>query len=229
VKKNKLFSKGFTMIEMLVVVIIIALVASIGTSAYRNQQAHVRHTDSIVKVLSMIKQARNYAVSSRSIYDRDLCEGVESYVPEEGYGVYISRSDDAGMSRIVLFANTEADDESEANQYDEIVGAPCVSDLIEEEYFLPGETELIGLSVDKAIPNHTPISYMGGATDDEAVIIFRPPIADTTLAVNNPVPGPLFTLSDLYLQFGRVAADVSISSQYIHINSIAGFPEVEQE
>jgi len=204
--------------EMLVVIIIIAIVSTIGTNTYKSQRKQVIYNDSVFKILSMIKQARNYAVTSRPVYDPFL---EESLVPAEGYGVYISRSDVPGETRVVLFANTAASDEISASQFDE---NQTTDDIIEEEYLLHKDTALAGLSIDLAEPVHTVI---GGGTDSEAVIIYRPPLADATLAVNDygTFTG-LEILNDLYLEFRRYEVPEEIPSMYIHINRLAGFPEI---
>lgn len=210
--------------ELLVVVIIIMLVMSIGGNAYRDQQKHVSYNDAVLKVVNLIKTARNYAVTSRSVYDDCEDEADRVYVPEEGYGVYIFRSDTPGESRAVLFANTEKDNEVEANQFDEIYGSPCASDMIEEDFTIPVDASLLSLSIDKVLP-------IGGNNANEAVIIFRPPLADATIAVNDHLPtiDLLTFLDDLYLQFRRPESPVSVPSMYIHFNHIAGFPEIEKE
>ena len=208
--------------ELLIVVIIITLVMSIAANTYRDQRKHVRYNDAILKVNELIKTARNYAVTSRSVHDP--CEvGNEDYVPEEGYGVYISRSDAPDSFRVVLFANTEKDDEVEINQFDNL-GVSCANDLILEDITISGDdANLAELSIDK---NHTSI---GGGTDDEAVILFRPPLAEAGIFVNDhPAIGSLTALNDLYLRFRRPNVS-SASSRYIHFNRIAGFPEIETE
>ncbi len=205
------------MIELLIVIVIISIVASIGTGAFKSQRQHVIYNDSLLKVINLIKTARNYTVISRSTYD-ECSVGNESYVPAEGYGVYISRSDQLDESRVVLFANTKADTDKEANQFDEFA-APC-PDNVEEEYYLPIDTKLLGLSTDK-------ITSIGGDSPDEAVIIFRAPLAETTLVVNDHAPS-LTYLDDLYLEFTRTETEVAVSSQYVHVNRIAGFPEIER-
>ena len=213
------------MIEMMVVIIIITIVASIGTNTYQAQRKQVRYNDSILQVLTMIKQARNYAVTSRAVYD--TCQvGSESYIPPEGYGVYIERSTTPGQSRVVLFANTQVDDAIELNQYEEELD-PCDSDLKEDEYILPLDTVLNDLLTDLTGP--TPLDSNTNADENEAVIIFRPPLSDVTLAANDhPLTENQLTLpDDLYLEFRRAESAVGIPSQYIHINRIAGFPEIE--
>lgn len=225
-KQNKHFPKGLTLMELLVVVVIISLVMAIGGNTYRNQQKQVVYNDSVFKVLEMIKTARNYAVTSRSVFDP--CEPLpedQVYVPEEGYGVYFQRRDLPEQSRVVLFANIQAEDEGEANRYDET--ADCTtSDLIEEEFPIPFDAELTGLSVD-GTPTHTPI---GGGTNDEVAIVFRPPLAEASITVNDIAPpGALTFLTDLYIQFRRPESPPSTPSQYIYFNRIAGFPEIQKE
>jgi len=135
VKTNRFKTKGtprragFTVMELLVVIIIIAIVASIGANNFKSQRSMVRYNDSILKVMELIKTARNYAVSSRPYYDPIL---KESFVPPEGYGVYVERSETPGMSRVVLFANTDDpinDSIKDRNQYD-------ADDLFEERPLL---------------------------------------------------------------------------------------------
>ncbi len=224
-KNNRLFPKGFSLIELLVVVMIILLVLSIGGNTYRSQRKHVAFTDSVAKVNNMIKLARDYTVTSRSAYDTTGCRpvGEEAFIPEEGYGIYISQSDTLGESRIVLFANTQADNDSELNQFNEGTGCGPY-DFIEEEYLLPPEVDFVGLATDKL-----GTSIGGYMTDNEAIIIFSPPLADATITAGNtfsPDPTDMVYLDDLYMRFRRPD---SASSIYIHINHIAGFPETEFE
>jgi hypothetical protein len=217
---------------MLVVIIIIAIVASIGANTYQKQRAQVRYNDSILTVLEMIKTARNYAVTSRPVFDTCAGSGNESYVPAEGYGVYIERSDTPGESRVVLFANTETDENFEASQFDEVL-APCASDLPEEIYFLPLDTVFVDLLTAKDDPATTPadesapLSSDTNVDEDEVVIIFRPPLAESTLAANDHPVANLTEPNDLYLEFKREGTPAEVPSRYIHINKVAGFPEIE--
>ena len=202
--------------EMLVVVIIISLVMAIGANTYRNQRKHVEYNNAIDRVSSMIKTARNYAVTAHSVYDS--CEtGNETHVPEEGYGVYISRTTAPDEYHVVLFANTEKDDEVEVNQYDDF-GSSCDQDLIEEEYVIPGDfAHLASLSTDKV----TPLAV------DEVVILFSPPLADAQILLNDhpASPSALVYLDDLYLEFRRPGTPASVPSHYLYFNRYAGYPE----
>jgi prepilin-type N-terminal cleavage/methylation domain-containing protein len=211
--------KGYTLIEILIVIIIIGIVASIATNTYQRQREVVRYNDSISAVINMIKTARNWAITSRPTYD-----GSESKVPKEGYGVYIERSTVPGMTRFVLFANTEVTD-SGIDQYD------AGKDIVEEEYILPKETLLEPLlAVYKPSgPTKETISYVAGyGNENEAVILFRPPQAEVTLAPNfNPLNvSNMVYVDDIYLEFRRRGVHSDVPSTYVHINRVAGFPEL---
>jgi len=114
------------------------------------------------------------------------------------------------------------------NQYDEEL-AFCDSDLIEEEYYLPLDTVFVDLLTNLTGP--VIFDSTTNADENEAVIIFRPPLADAYVAANDhPLnPDNLTEPDDLYLEFSRTGADPAVPSQYIHINRIAGFPEIEKE
>lgn len=205
---------------MLVVIIIISIVTSLGANTYQEQRRQVQFNDSVLHVLQMIKTARNYAVTSRPYWN-----GTSNVVPPEGYGVYIERSANPGETRVVLFANTDAttDPIEKRDQFEE--DGSNDDDLIEEEYFLHQEVDFEGLSTDLDTPP-TPIGGFGIGADNYAVIIFRPPLAEVSLAVNDtPVTGNLVSLNDLYMRFRRAGTPASIPPTILHINHIAGFPE----
>ena len=80
------FPKGLTLIELLMVVIIIMIVMSIGANTYRDQRKHVMYNDAVLKVNNLIKTARSYAMTSRSVYDPCvMLEEDRVYVPEGGF------------------------------------------------------------------------------------------------------------------------------------------------
>ena len=132
----------------------------------------------------------------------------------------MKRSDNPGESHFVLFANTAADNDINKNQYDE------GNDLIEEVYFLPLDTVFVDLLTE--LTGRTPLDSNTNEDENEAVIIFRPPLADAYVAANDHNL-PLTEPADLYLEFKRAEAAEEVPSQYIHINRIAGFPEIERE
>lgn len=96
-----------------------------------------------------------------------------------------------------MFANTGA----LSHIYDE------EDDIIEEVYTLPDVSS---------------VTDIDGVSGNEAVIIFRPPLADTFLG-DNSSPN---SINELKFEFLRRNAPVG-SEKIIKINKIAGFPEVE--
>lgn len=208
------------------VVIIISLILSIGSFTYSNQRRQVEYNDAVLKVSTLIKTARNYAMTSRSVYDSCQPAGQETHVPAEGYGVYVSRSTQTGQARFVLFANTKASTDLEKNQYDEVQGQPCSSDLIEEEYDLNGKAVFPGMFTDISPPG-TVFSSKTHNPEYNAVILFKTSLADTTIAANDHPPQftDLTLPADLYLEFIRPQSGATAPKNYIHINRLAGFPE----
>ena len=210
---------------MLIVVMIIMFVMTIGTNTYRDQRKHVLFNDGVLNISNLIKTARHYTLTSRSVYDpRVALEEDRVYTPKEGYGIYIFQSDTPGESRVVLYANTEVDDDGELYRYDEIENNENESDLIVEEIDFPEEIDFIGLTTDKT----TGIGGFGPGK--EVALLFEPPYAKLTITVNDTAPAESLThLNDLYMEFRRPEAGSGTNSHFIHINKITGFPEIERE
>jgi len=214
--------KGFTLVEILIVIIIIFLVTVMGINTYQSQREFTRYNDAILNINKLIKSARNYTLSSRTVYDPEKIDE-STYIPKGGYGVYIEQSNTAGESRFILFANTATgntpeEDLLKKSQYDE------GEDMIEEIYKLDPIVNFEGLFKDEENPP-TPIEN----NENRAVIIFKPPLADSNLAINdNPNPGELKPLSELYLQFRRLGADVAIPPLHIYLNGVSGISEVQK-
>lgn len=215
--------RGFTIIELLVVIMIISIVASLGANTFQNQRKQVRYNEAIVHVLRMIQTARNHAMTSYPVFDSSKPVGQESYSPEEGYGVYVSRGDVAGETRFILFANNASTTGVSKNQFD---SGKAINDVIEEVYVLPSEVILNDLLT--GLSPVTPLSSHTNVDENEAVILFRPLSGDAYLAANDyPLNEGLLTEpADLYLEFRKNDVDPSIPSTYIHINRVASFPEI---
>ncbi len=202
--------------EMLIVVVIILIILSIGTNTYQNQRRFARYNNSISEVLSMIKLAQTHAITSRSVEDLNMDPSI--YTPEGGYGIYFERSDTPGQSRVLLFANTaigntEAETATMHQQYDEGL------DLVEMEYFLDENVDFKSL-----LDSKDPMNPIGS---DTAVVVFTPPLADSTLAINNnPLPENLVSLNHLFLEFRQLESLDDIPSKFIHINAVSGVAEI---
>jgi len=145
----------------------------------------------------MIKTARNYAVTSRMVYDESQSAGNELYVPPEGYGIYIDSDD----KEFILFANIGTD----SNAYDE-------NDIIEETYTLPNNTVFENILSD---------GCDGGSSVNDVSIIFRPPLADASI-----VDGAGDIVDTIYMRLSRAGAPAG-AYKCIHMNRTAGFPEIE--
>ncbi len=194
--------KGFTLGELIIVMAIVGILATISLNVYGKQREQVRFNDSLSKILSVIQTARNYASTSRSAYDT----AGDLNVPREGYGVYI---DKAGK-KIILFANVKASTDDEKNQYNpSVVSEGYVSDTIEETYNLPENVSIKSLSLDGTSPD-----------SNKAVIIFRPPLAEVTITDDADDA----SFNDLTIGVTRANSDVT---KNIKINKTAGFPEIE--
>lgn len=208
--KNK--NAGFTLIETIIVVMLILLIMTLGINTYRNQQRHVVYNEAVFEVLTMVKTARNHALTNRPIFDE---EQTLSVIPKNGYGVYFERSENPGESRVVLFANTAAETALEKFQFDP-------DEHIEQEFFLDETVDFVGMWADLNAPDHTPI---GG---EEAVLIFSLPLEEALLTLNN-MPADVESMTrfqDLYLEFRLAESPNDTPSQYIHINSLSGLAEV---
>lgn len=198
-KLNKLTAKGFTLVEMLVVVLIISIISTIGANTYKNQREQIIFNDSVAHVLQMMKTARNYAVTSRPYWD-----GTDNVVPPGGYGVYFERNADVEVaSRVILFANSTND-----NKYD--------LDIDEEVFSIPLSVELYAVDDDQ---NSPPLNL------NKFVVIFKPSMAEAIevglFEGNNAIPT---AYNDLYFMFRKL--ENTTPGTTIHINRISGFPEV---
>lgn len=176
---------------------------AIGGNTYRSQRNKFQFNDSLTQVLGIVKTARNHAIASRGHWN-----GATTEIPKEGYGVYIERyAHPAGggkfSGKLVLFANTSVAGDN-INKYDSNEG-------FEEEYVMPNDTEFISLTGD-------------GAPIAQAVIFFRPPLADVTITDNTATPNEI---TDLTIELKRFGAPASSPGKIIRINKIAGFPEIE--
>lgn len=210
--------KGVTLAEMIIVMAIVGIIFAIGSNTYRGQREVVEFNNSLTEVIGMMKTARNYAITSRQVNDDSQPAGQELYIPEEGYGIYFEQSSTPGISKVILFANTSTTSpDAKVNQYDDDSTNP--DDITEVEYILPDNTNFEGIYSDKGITSE----------GDRAVIIFKPPLADTYIATNDAPAGSTFSYSEidtLYLKFSRAGAPDD-ADKYIKINKTAGFPELE--
>ncbi len=214
-KHIKIKHKGFTLVEILIVAGIVSLLTTFVFINFSQQRKYLQYNNTLTEILSLIKTARSYAISSRAVYDTSQAPGNETYIPPNGYGVYIEQSANPGESSVILFANTNDTGVFE-NQYDD-------ADIIEESITITGDSvfdtfELINLSPASSTPT------------TRGVIIFRPPLADTLIA-DNGEPDNITVEPTIYdtlsTSFYRQGSTTTASGETISINSTSGFPEIE--
>ena len=202
--KNIQNKKGFTIVELFLVIVIISILLTVTTSTFLEERNRFQFNDSLIKTINLIKTARNYALTNRDI---------NGSIPKEGYGIHIKKIEPylypPNSSRIILFANT-SDVSIKKDQYND------GEDAILETYYFPNSAkfELIEgtlLDANKITPN-------------ESVIIFRPPFATTYLG-NNNISNPR-EFNDLAIKLAHRFFAL-VTQRYIKINNIGGFPELE--
>ena len=95
-KKN---SKGFTLIELIVVMAIIAIMTGIVFANYRNSQQQLALQRAASKLAQDVRRAQEMAMAS---------EAFEGSIPEGGYGVYFTIIE---PDHYILFADANGDRE----------------------------------------------------------------------------------------------------------------------
>ena len=113
---------GFTLAELVIVMAILAVLSTIAGKTYSAEQKRVQYNNSLMDVLTSIKDARNYSITSRMTYDKTAIP--DRFIPKEGYGVYVERKVDISSgdpvyqgADVVLFAN-RGDDDITKNKYE---------------------------------------------------------------------------------------------------------------
>lgn len=225
--------KGFTLAEMLIVTIIIGILMTIGTRTYYTERNRVEFNNALIRVMGMIKTARNQAAASTSFYiDAPFNK---SYIPVDGYGIFIDLNPAAGEPHFILFANIDPSSPSGAdnlpNQYD--FTAQAQADQIIESYRLPKQVDFHAFFFDETPGNGILVKEWDTTTDPEnpspggtrqAVIIFKPPLADTFLGDNGTK-----VVEEVAMKFINLEAPAGASKACptIRLNRIKTFPEID--
>lgn len=204
-KKHHVTAKGFTLAELVIVIGILGLLFGITANIYGNQRQRFQFDDSVQQIISLINTARNYATTSRATYDPSKPVDQRSYIPPDGYGVFIKKA----TGEFILFANTLG-----GQQYKD-------GDVIEEKFTLPSVTKF------EAIINGLVQTTSPDNTVPQAVMIFKPPLADTFIS-NNGDPNIDANLIDtLTIKLSYIGSpDIPTAKRLIRINKTAGFPEL---
>lgn len=92
--------KGFTLIEIIIVVVIIGILTSMSFSFYINQQKKEIFKNSYTEVLTFLKQSRILSSVSQTIN----ITPAKKERPKGGYGVFIDQK--STPKKLILFADT---------------------------------------------------------------------------------------------------------------------------
>lgn len=204
------YSTGYTLSELLIVITIIGIITFSIINVFSRQRVFVQYNEETIKVLSLVKLARNYASTNRSVY-----ENAENIVPEGGYGIYIERSSTPGQSRLILFANTSTE-EARALQYD-------AGDQIQEELVLAKEALLEDVTLTQTGPP------LDDSAVERAVILFEITSAQVSIYDNgdpNDITDPPTEFDKLKIDFIRQGDTNGNSRKTFSIDRISGVPEM---
>jgi len=175
---------GFTITELLIVMIIIGILFGITSNTYLNQRDRLAFDNSFVEMLAMIKKARNLAINSEPVSVEIRTDVYENIIPKDGYGVRIRLEPAEDEAHFTLFANLGTSTDGYLNDEaptlfdhnDPVIETYRLPKLVFIEYFqFDGVDERVQARTGSLIP----------ADPGEAVIIFAPPLAETTLGNNS--------------------------------------------
>jgi len=221
---------GFTLAEMIIVMGILAIMATMGTRTYFTERDRFEFSNALIKTMQLVKAVRTYATTSYPIYiDR---EGfTQSIVPLNGYGIRALLDKDTKKFTLTVFANVDTGSGTGLGRYqnDNYPQKLDEDDIILETYTLPKQIvfryfyfdDVMKWKVDPNEPEKT------GPTAFEATMVFRPPLGELTLmeaTSSNP-------MNELGLEFQNPAleAEGPKKCQRIKINKVKMFPELMYE
>ena len=130
--------KGFTIIEMLTVTMIIGILMAMGGRMYYEERNRFEYNNALSKMMEMIKTARNSATTSRPVVNPATGK---NEVPKSGYGVHIELDPPGSDPHLILFASYP-DIDGDLNTYNLAFKKkpdPKASKIL-EEYRLQRET-----------------------------------------------------------------------------------------
>lgn len=118
--KNKTQTKGITLVELLLVMIIIAAIVSVAYPYYSNHVIKVKKTDAQSMLMQIMQQQRRY-FSEHNLYAIDLEAQLGYPVDEQGgvkteQGYYTITADECGNTSIVRCVQLTATPTFETDQ-----------------------------------------------------------------------------------------------------------------
>jgi prepilin-type N-terminal cleavage/methylation domain-containing protein len=226
---NHQHPKGFTLIELLITIALIVIVFSIATYNFFESQKKVVFQNSVSEVMTTIKQAQNFARSSK-IIKLNIDDEIQEIIPAGGYGIYINGTEE----RPTLITYSDIWNESQNKMIntedyqnidgvfqkiwpDSIYTADTAKDFELDQYLFP---EAVTIKSIVLIDNNG-----NNVIPDPAIasIIFIPPFAETIIADSTGNSDYLEILITLENQ-AQVRGD---KEKTIRLHRITGFPTTE--
>jgi len=228
-KNKNTFTKGFTLVEIIVVITILGIISTFSFRTYKELRLRYDFENSLLQVLELMKVARNYAITSRTVQIKQDDNSYISVVPKHGYGVYLDLDPgDREYTDVILFANTYTEipplNDSDPPNLDPIRQYNEGEDIIIEKITLP--TRLIFFEKMTDFPSY---DYENAGLQDQigddigriAVIIFSPPLAEAFIS-NNGDPDIQDNLIDtISIQMYQGSHEEKI--RIITIDKVGGF------
>lgn len=206
----------------------------IGGRTYYIERDRIEYNSYLTKILGIINTARDSAISSRGVPVKG-----KYVVPPSGYGVYININPQDNDPNFTLFASLGDEDKNPSTlnkKFDKGIPNPDnlqeIPDLILQKFRLPPKMYFqffkfnTGTGFEEKWNGSPP-----ELTATEAVIFFRPPLADMYIGGGNPAPDAYQELEELSMRFYNPSAvDTSPKRcQYVTINRIKTFPVIEYD
>lgn len=210
--------KGFTIIELIIVLAIIVIVIGVSFSSLTRSQSQQIFNNNFDKIVSLVSTARSLAITGKgqldyTDFDNDKCNhnGVmvggtctsPDYVTPANYGIYFNTT--PGAKNIILFADINPPLSGATGQK----GAYNLG----TSYTTGDDFELDSLT----LPSNLTLEVIGSSSYTTGSLFFSPNYADITF--QTLVPNPFITI--------KLSESNPARCRQITIHKLAGVPEVK--
>lgn len=217
--------KGFTLVELVVVVVILLVITVSAVPGFMSSLRRGRFEQSIVEIVSLLDQARTQALASRI--------DANHKIPSGGYGVFFDMTSDPTTTeqKVVLFIddwNTAASAAVNVDYANLAVGSRVLPDGI----YTPGSDTALSTFIINS-PSYIRLESLSGYLLDGSAwsstpgntitVIFKPPYAETIITGDNPNPPHSVSLQNFSAVFKLVTEN---ATRTIKLNRVTTAPQV---